>query len=265
VSQEPGFSVQGIEMAWFEYESHRLHYDVAGEGDPVLVLPGWGGTSDDVTVVRDALNSHFQTFAADLPGSGRSTPQPRTYTSTYLDRDADLLLAFLSEKVGSPAHVVGFSDGGEEALLMAEKAPHTIRSIVSWGSAGTVQVPEAVINAFATLVDSPVEGFQGFSEFMVGYYGEANARVMVTSLAATMRSISQAGGDISASRAAEIVCPTLLLTGSEDMLAPPSLVRQIAEAIPAGEFVEIEGAGHAAHHERDEWLASGIVSWLMER
>jgi pimeloyl-ACP methyl ester carboxylesterase len=49
------------------------------------------------------------------------------------------------------------------------------------------------------------------------------------------------------------------------MLAPPSLVRQIAEAIPAGEFVEIEGAGHAAHHERGEWLASVIVSWLMER
>ena len=48
-------------------------------------------------------------------------------------------------------------------------------------------------------------------------------------------------------------------------LAPPSLVRQVAEAIPAGEFVEIEGAGHAAHHERGEWLASVIVSWLTER
>jgi pimeloyl-ACP methyl ester carboxylesterase len=63
-------------MAWFEYQSHRIHYDVAGDGDPVLVLPGSGGTSDDVAVVRDALNPHFQTFAADLPGPGVPLPSP---------------------------------------------------------------------------------------------------------------------------------------------------------------------------------------------
>jgi valacyclovir hydrolase len=56
----------------------------------------------------------FRVIAVDLPGSGRS--QPRHYASTnYLD-DARILLGLLDELRLVVAHLVGFSDSGEEAL-----------------------------------------------------------------------------------------------------------------------------------------------------
>ena len=62
-----------------------------------------------------------------------------------------------------------------------------------------------------------------------------------------MRGLIAAGGDISRSRAAEITCPVLMITGSDDEFCPPGLVAEMAGAIRCGEFLEVAGAGHPVH------------------
>lgn len=249
-------------MAYFDRGGLRIYYEASGEGDPVLVLPGWGGSIDELTTLRAALAPGRRVIAADVPGSGRSLPQPRTYPESYYRDDARVLLELLDALSDAPTHLVGFSDGGEDALLMAALAPTRVRSVVTWGAAGSLPNAPELTEVFGALVDAPIPPLAGFSTYLKAAYGEVNARVMVQSTAAAQRAIMASGGDISRSLAAGITCPALLITGEHDFLATPALVADMAAAIPDGVFVEARGAGHPVHLEQPAWLMETVTGWL---
>jgi valacyclovir hydrolase len=249
-------------MAWFDHGETHIYYEESGTGVPVLLLPGWGGTIDELAPLREALAPKFRVIAADLPGSGKSAPQPRTYTPTYYQQDAQAFLSLLDAIGASPAHLIGFSDGGEYALLMAEMKPDAVRSLVTWGSAGSLGNNVQMADVMASVVDNPIPPMADFSAYMKATYGEANARVMTQSAAKSFRAIMEAGGDVSRSRAAGISCPALLITGEHDLLASPELVSDMARAIPEGMFIEAKGAGHPVHHEQTAWLIETVVGRL---
>ena len=118
-------------MAWFEHGGSRIHYEEYGQGDPALLLPGFTQSSEHLATLRDALAASYHVIAAHLPGSGRSLPQPRTYTAGYYEHDAASFVALLRERGIEPAHLIGFSDGGEVALFMAALTPDLARSLVN--------------------------------------------------------------------------------------------------------------------------------------
>ena len=249
-------------MSWFEHKGLRIYYEVDGNGEPLLLLPGWGGSIGELAGVRQQLAQKYQVVSADLPGSGRSTPQPREYLPGYFSEDAEAMLALLQEMRATPARVVGFSDGGEDALLMAIMQPNALKSVVVWGAAGQLQAPPGMLEAFAELIDHPIPPLAGFSEYLKAAYGESNARSMVRSVASALARMIEAGGNISFSRAAEIKCPVLLIAGEHDPFAPPSLVSELASVIATSTFIEAKGAGHDVHSDRPEWLAEAVIDWL---
>ena len=120
-------------MAWFERDAVRIRYEEHGEGDPVLLLPGFAGRIEELASVIEGLSPQFRVVAADLPGSGQSEPVPRQYTPDYYEDDARTFVAFVDEVIGGPAHLLGFSDGGEVALLMAIHDPSIARTVAAWG------------------------------------------------------------------------------------------------------------------------------------
>jgi valacyclovir hydrolase len=252
-------------MPWFEHDDSRVYYEESGTGDSLLLLPGWGGTIDELVPLREALAPHFKVIAADLPGSGKSEPQPRTYTPTYYQADSNTFLAMLDSLGASPAHLVGFSDGGEYALLMAATKPEVVRSVVTWGSAGSLGNDPRMADAMATMVDDPIPPMRDYSTYLKMAYGDANARIMTQSAARTFRQIIEAGGDLSRSRAMAISSPALLITGENDFLATPALVSDMARAMPNAEFIEAKGASHAVHHEQSEWLTETVSGWLSQQ
>ena len=249
-------------MVWFEHGTTRIYYEEEGSGDALLLIPGWGGSIQELGPIRQALAPRYRVIAADPPGSGQSGPQPREYESSYFDDDSRSFLALLENVGASRAHVVGFSDGGEYALLMAELKPAAVRSIVTWGSAGLLVAPPGMLEAFGQLVDNPIPPLQEFSSYLKSTYGPDNARIMAQSQAKALGKIIDAGGDISRKRAGEIACPALLITGEQDFFAPPPLVSEMAGAMQHAEFIEAKGAGHDVHHDSPEWLAKTIVDWL---
>jgi valacyclovir hydrolase len=247
-------------LVWFEHGTSRIYYEDEGNGDPLLLIPGWGGSIQELGPIRQALAPHYRVIAADPPGSGQSGPQPREYTDSYFEDDSRSFLALLEGLRASPAHLVGFSDGGE-----AELKPIAVRSIVTWGSAGQLVAPPGMLEAFGQMVDNPIPPLQDFSNYLKGMYGEDNARIMAQTEAKAVGAIIDAGGDISRKRAGEIACPALLITGEQDFFAPPPLVSEMAGAMQHAEFIEAKGAGHDVHHASPDWLAKTIVDWLAER
>lgn len=251
-------------MTWYRSDGQRIYYEDDGRGDAVVMMPGWGGSVIDLNRLRSELVGGFRVIAVDLPGSGQSEPQPRHYASTYYLDDARILLSLLDELQVDVAHLVGFSDGGEEALLMAALQPARALSVLTWAAAGQIAASPEMLHVLAHLLDDPVDELKTLAAYLAERYGVDEARVMANSWARALGAVIDAGGDISRSRAAGISCPALLITGTYDPFCPPSLVREMAEAIPRGTYLEAPGAGHDVHLSHSGWLASTVVNWLSD-
>src|SRR4051794_36164176 len=83
-----------------------LHFEETGAGNPLIFLPGFSASFTDYPSIRALLSRHWRVISIDLPGSGRSGPQPRSYTRHYLEDDADTITAFLRSRVSGPVHIV---------------------------------------------------------------------------------------------------------------------------------------------------------------
>jgi pimeloyl-ACP methyl ester carboxylesterase len=104
-----------------------INYAVAGESDQpaLLLIPGqtesWWGYEPAMGLLKE----HFQAFAVDLRGQGRSSRTPGRYTADNFGND---LVRFIALAIGRPVIVSGLSSGGViAAWLSAYAMPGTIR------------------------------------------------------------------------------------------------------------------------------------------
>jgi valacyclovir hydrolase len=258
---------QGSKTGWFEHGDSRIYYEDYGAGDPVLLLPGFAGSVAELAALRQALTmANYRVITADLPGSGRSQPQPRQYSAAFFEDDARAFTALLQHLSVTSAHLIGFSDGGEVSLLIAALMPDLARSVTTWGSAGFLSDPEGHLRgAMYNVIDDPIPPLQPFRDYLIVAYGESNARATTRNWVDAVSAIIDAGGDISRSKADKIACPALLITGEHDVFAPPELVSQLAQRIPAVKTLTAEGVGHDIHNAKPDWLAQTILDWLQTR
>jgi valacyclovir hydrolase len=249
-------------MPWHGPDGHRLYYEDTGRGDTVVIMAGWAGSIIELSQLRAALSPGFRVIAVDLPGSGRSQPQPRSYHAGYYHDDARTVRGLLDALGVSVAHLAGFSDGGEVAVLMAGIRPGLALSLFTWGAAGRIEATADELISLEHAVDQPADGLVPLAAYLAAAYGADTARIMTRSWAQAMRDLITAGGDISRKSAPQITCPALLVAGTYDPHCPPGPTRELAALIPKGQFLEAPGAGHAVHLSHAAWLAHQLTSWL---
>jgi len=249
-------------MAWYGSPGGQLYFEDSGRGDAVVLMPGWGGSIADLGRLRRDLADGFRVIAVDLPGSGRSQPQPRRYTPSYYHDDAAVLLGLLDALDIGAAHLTGFSDGGEVALLMAALRPGCALSVLTWGASGQIAASHADLDELAAAITNPSDALAPLAAYLTAAYGTANATIMTQTWSSAMRGILEAGGDISRSRAARIRCPALLVAGTYDKFCSPEKTWELAEVIPRGQFAKAHGAGHDIHISHGDWLSATALRWL---
>lgn len=245
---------------WFESGATRIYYEVEGSGDSVLLLPGLTSAIDDLADLRAFLVSKgFRVIAADLPGSGKSLPQPRIYTADYYAEDAACLGRMIEELSIAPAHIVGMSDGGETALLLAATQPALVRSIFSIGAVGVLSDPKGeIVDLFQNVVDNPPEDAMGYKEYLVSRYGEENARIATQSVAAAFKEIVARGGSISRDLADKITAPVLFIAGENDPFAPRAEALAMKARILDAHLITVPGGEHAVHHSHAGLVKSAL-------
>jgi len=102
-----------------------------GSGEPYVLIHGIGSRAEVWAPVIPALADQFEVIALDLPGFGRSPAQIQRPT---IDRQADVLAAWLREEGLKGCHVGGNSMGGAIALELARRG--AVRSAVAIAPAG---------------------------------------------------------------------------------------------------------------------------------
>jgi pimeloyl-ACP methyl ester carboxylesterase len=105
-------------MALVHLATVPMWYDERGHGDPLVLLhPGGAGVdSRALGPVRESLVPHFRTSAPEQRAHGR-TPDVEGPLS-YQDMAQDTIM-FIEQVIGRPVDLLGYSDGGELAVVPA--------------------------------------------------------------------------------------------------------------------------------------------------
>ncbi len=120
-------------MAEVTSEHPRAAVDVRGTGRPLLLLHGWGVSSELFAPILDGLQPGHTLIVPDLPGFG-ATPQPDVPWSVH--EYAAWCIALLDRLGIDSCDLVGHSNGGRIGIVMAAEHPGRIARMVLAGSAG---------------------------------------------------------------------------------------------------------------------------------
>lgn len=251
-------------MPYANVRGQRLWFEEAGSGEALLLLHGFTGTArSDLGAEIDFFSQRFHVVAPDLRGYGRSEPKPRAFELDFYVQDALDVGALLDSLGIERAHVLGYSDGGETAVLVAIERPDLARSVVAWGVIG-VFGPEIVGVARSYLPVSDWEQTQpAWREQIVARHGAESLAPMVEGWAAAIEAIVAAGGDVSLGQAHEIECPVLLINGEHDEGNPEHLARQLAQRIPHCTFEVWPGLGHPVHKLASDRFRARVLEFLL--
>lgn len=119
---------------FIEVGGQRLRYAQRGsEGEPLLLLHGFGGDLDNWLFNIDALAEHHRVYALDLPGHGQSTKQ---VDDASMAAFAALVAGFMDAMGIERAHLAGHSMGGAVAMQLAADAPARVDRLALIASAG---------------------------------------------------------------------------------------------------------------------------------
>ena len=117
----------------------RINYIAEGQGDPVLLLHGWGSSIEPYRQLIACLSRKYRVIALDMPGFGKSDePQIPFCVDDYVDFVLQFLQHFQIKKLS----LVGHSFGGRVIIKMANRQlPFAIDKIVLIDSAGIKPQP----------------------------------------------------------------------------------------------------------------------------
>jgi len=232
----------------------RIAFEVDGEGDAVLLIHGLGGSSNTWTPIMPALARH-RAIRLDLPGSARS---PRVQGTLSIERFVQAALRVLSAVGATRVHVIAHSLGTIVAQHLAVREPSVVRSLALFGPLpAPPDAARANIRARAEQArNEGVGGMQAIADALVQASTSAETKARRPTAVAFVReslmrqdpegyaATCDALADAQAAEITNIACPTLLVTGDEDVVAPPQSVRGMAQKIAGSRAETLRGCGH---------------------
>lgn len=248
----------------------RLFHEVAGEGEPLLLVHGFPLSGQLWDGIVERLRGEFRLIVPDLRGLGRSEfAEPAT-----LRDHADDLAALLDE-LGErrPVVVVGLSMGGYVAFEFVRRHRRRVRALVLVDSRAQPDTPEGVRGRHEMAERALREGSAAVADGMVdrlfapsappALKEEWRARMAATPAAgAAAALLAMADRPDARPLLRRFARPTLVVVGAEDLITPPGEARTMAEAARAGRLVVVPGAGHMTPVERPDELAAALRDFV---
>ncbi len=230
----------------------NIHYKLAGTGDRVLLLHGWGGSIDSwLPVTKDLLAKSYQVLAIDFPGFGKSDPPPEPWG---VPQYATALQELLDRLDFRPTHVVGHSFGGRVAIVLAAERPEQVNKLVLVAAAGirTVSSRVRVVRTLTKTVKT-VFSLPGLSTFRPRVQSALNRRFASSDYqqAGELRDtfVKVVNQDLR-DYARRIKAPTLLIWGDKDTETLMAEAQVLNSCIPDSGLVVLQGGGHYAYLEQ---------------
>jgi aminoacrylate hydrolase len=235
----------------------EIYYEEAGQGEPLLLVPGLSGQGSFWAHQVEAFKHHFRVIVHDHRGAGRSTHSHIKYS---VEQMADDVLRLMDALGIDSAHLVGHSTGGAIGQVIALDHARRLRSLVlsaTW--AGPDPYFRRVFEARKeTLLTHGIEAYLRASVLVLAppdwvSRNDAALTELHRAQAAAWPRREIVASRIDAivafdrrSRLGDIRVPTLVVVAQDDMVTPKFYSDELAKAIPGASYVVLDGGGHFA-------------------
>ena len=218
-------------------------YVEKGQGDPIILMHGNGEDCSIFNGQIDVFAQHYHVYALDTRGHGQT---PRGDKSFTIRQFADDLLGFMDKHQIEKAHVLGFSDGGNIAMIFALRYPERVDRLIlnganldTTGVKRRIQIPIEIGYRVARLFAKRSTSAQRHAELLGLMVNDPNVRP---------------------EELWKIRAKTLVIAGTKDMIRE-SHTRLIAEHIPDSQLVLIKG-NHFIANKKPEEFNRAILGFL---
>ncbi|MCH5335662.1 MAG: alpha/beta hydrolase [Alistipes sp.] len=248
---------------YYDCGKQSVFYTLKGEGEPVLLLHGWGCSHAIFDPFVDALARHYAVYAIDLPGFGQS-PEPDSDWGT--DEYTQLIERFAADNGLVRPSLVGHSFGGRLSILFASR--NQVDKVVLVDAAGLVphrslafRIRTRIVKAAAAICRMLLPG--GRAEALIERFRRRAGSADYAAASPRMRAVlSRAVNEDLGHVMPEIKAPVLLFWGDRDTATPISDARIMQSAIPDAGLVTVPGAGHFSFLEAPAVFAAALESFF---
>ena len=235
-----------------------LHYELRGEGPPLLLLHGGTGCHADWAYAgREVFEREYRLIAPDARGHGRSTNDQPTITHRQCALDT---LALLDHLQIERCKAIGVSMGGNILLHMATMEPERIDAMVIVSA--TPYFPEQARKIMGAV---PAPDGQPASEWETMRKRHHLGDGQIRALWQWTRSLKDSYDDMNFAPAdlAKIRVRTLIVQGDRDFLYPVEMSVQMHRAIPNSSLWIVPGSSHGPiFMDRAEQFAKTALAFL---
>ncbi len=249
----------------------QMVVDSYGAGAALLLVHGLGGTANSWFPVVAAFAGSRRVIVPDLPGAGRSGPNP----DVSIDSLVNDLLGLLDALDIPCAQVVGHSMGTVICQHLAARAPHRVLDLVLLGP--LAEPPAAARPALRARAEAALnQGLEGIADTVCERGLAATTRARQPVVTGFVRELivrqSPAGYAahclaLAAAVKADptlIQCRTLLLAGHEDTTSPPASVVELAASLPQATHIELADCGHWTALEQPAAVVAAMQAFYAE-
>ena len=250
----------------------KINYKIAGEGPAILILHGWGGSSDSWIRVQGVLvEKGYKVIAPDFPGFGKSITPPEPWSvRDYVDWLNNFIknLKKSCDGLAEPFFLLGHSFGGRVAIKFAIQYPEKVKALILCDSAGlkpkpgfktrmiywTAKIGSAVFSPkpLTRLKDSARNLFYIFLRNKD--YVKANGTMKETIKKVLEEDLLE---DLP-----KIKAKTLIIWGGADRMVPVKYAHIFKEKINNSELEILPKIGHSPHLEVPDKLSQIIINFL---
>jgi len=214
----------------------QIYFEVHGTGDPLLLLHGFSGSSQDWKKLSTQWDANFQMIVPDLRGHGRSSVLSKPFR--HQDAAADIFALLDHLKIGTCSGL-GMSAGGNILLHMAIQQPERVKAMVLVSA--TPYFPaqaRAIMRQYAD--NLPATQFEVLRRSHPGGDAQVNA------ILASTRAFADSYDDMNFTPPclSTIQARTLIVQGDRDPLYPVELSVEMAKAIPCASLWIVPNSGH---------------------
>jgi pimeloyl-ACP methyl ester carboxylesterase len=256
----------------------KIHYEVEGQGPPLLFQHGFSSTLDSwrTNGMIQALSKNYRCIFLSARGRGLSD-KPRDPKAYYFKNMVQDLAAVLDDLKIKKSHYLGYSMGGAIGLRIPMYAPDRFYSLILGGCAyvtgDKTQTYDDLGPVYDAMEKAAKEGQANPMEAMVPIY-EKNLGAMAPERRAA--TLAQDGYALSAAwraRKEEVVppatgylasfkLPCLVYAGEADPRCPDG--KETARQIPGAQFFSLPGLNHSQCNAHSELTLPHITKFLAE-
>jgi pimeloyl-ACP methyl ester carboxylesterase len=240
-----------------------LYYEEYGSGQPVIFLHGFPFDHTIWNPIIPLISNQARIILPDLRGFGKSPVSEGIYSMRLLAEDIYQMMNRL--KIGK-AILVGHSMGGYASLAFAHAYPSHLSGLVLVSTQAAADSPErrqaryktaeAVSHKGARVVASSMLPSLTPKQELLPGIKEIILRAHPSGVVGSLKGMAERH-DLTGILS-DIHVPAVVLAGTNDQLLPMEKMATLAQMLPKGWLVEVQGGGHMLMMEEPQQVSSAI-------